>query len=53
MALYHSAIRRPRTIVDYSLYDVSDDTEPISPGQSMQFGRAQHHILRVILEAHP
>jgi hypothetical protein len=34
--------RRPRTIVDYSFYDVNDDTAPIAPGQSMQFGRALH-----------
>jgi hypothetical protein len=34
--------RRPHTIVDYSLYDVNDDTAPIAPGQSMQFGRALH-----------
>jgi hypothetical protein len=44
---------RPRMIVDYSLYDVNDDTARIATGQSMQFGRALHIILRVILEAHP
>jgi hypothetical protein len=43
----------PRMIVDYSFYDVNDDTAPIAPGQSMQFSRALHRILRVILEARP
>jgi hypothetical protein len=45
--------RHPRTIVDYSLYDVNYGTSPIAPGQSMQFGCALYRILRVILEAQP
>jgi hypothetical protein len=44
---------RPRTIVDYSFYDVNDDNAPIAPGQPMQFGCALHRILHVTLEAHP
>jgi hypothetical protein len=45
--------RRPRTIVDYSFCDVNEDTAPWAPAKAMQFGRALHRILRMILEAHP
>jgi hypothetical protein len=45
--------RRPRAIVDYSFCDVNEDTAPWAPTESMQFGRALHRILRMILEAHP
>jgi hypothetical protein len=45
--------RRPRTIIDYTLYDVDNDTSPLAPGQSMQFGRALNRILRTILDANP
>jgi hypothetical protein len=41
--------RRPRTIVDYSFYDVNDDNVTIAPGQSVKLGSALHRILRVIL----
>jgi hypothetical protein len=45
--------RRPRTIVDYLFFDVNDDTSPWDPSEAMQFGRAMHRLLRMILEAHP
>jgi hypothetical protein len=45
--------RRSRTIIDYSFYNVNEDTAPIAPRESMQFGRALHRILRSILEANP
>jgi hypothetical protein len=45
--------RGPRTIVDYSFCDVNEDTAPWAPTESMQFGRALHRILCMILEAHP
>jgi hypothetical protein len=38
-------------IVDFSFYN--EDTAPIAPNQSVQFGRPLHRILRVILEANP
>jgi hypothetical protein len=44
---------RPRTIVDYSFCDVNEDTAPWAPSKAMQFGRALHRILCMILEAHP
>jgi hypothetical protein len=45
--------RRSRTIIDYSFSNVNEDTAPIAPRESMQFGRALHRILRSILEANP
>jgi hypothetical protein len=45
--------RQPRTVVDYSLCDVNEDTVPWAPSEAMQFGRALHRILRRILESHP
>jgi hypothetical protein len=53
VGIVHQRDRRPHTIVDYSFYDINEDTAPISPNQSMQFGRALHHILCVILEENP
>jgi hypothetical protein len=44
---------RSRTILDYSCYDVNDDTAPVTPNDSMQFGRALHRILCVVLEVNP
>ena len=37
--------RRPRIIVDYSFYNINDDTVPLAPMESMQFGRALDRIL--------
>ena len=45
--------RRPRWICDYSFYGVNDNTNPIVPLDSMQFGRALDRILRQILLADP
>ena len=45
--------RRPRWICDYSWYGVNDDTLPLAPLESMQFGHALDRILREILLADP
>jgi hypothetical protein len=45
--------RRPRTIVDYLFFDVNEEIAPWVPAESMQFGRAFHLLLRMVLEAHP
>jgi hypothetical protein len=45
--------RRPRWICDYSWYGVNDDTLPLAPLDSMQFGHALERILREILLADP
>ncbi len=45
--------RRPRTIVDYTFYDVNADTVPLAPHDAMQFGRALHRILSAIIHADP
>ena len=44
--------RRPRWIVDYSFYDINDDTLPLVL-DSMQFGHALDRILREILLSNP
>jgi hypothetical protein len=43
--------RRPRTIVDYSFYNINRDTVPIAPSEAMQFGRAFERILHKIHHA--
>ena len=45
--------RRPRWIVDYSFYDVNDETLPLVAEGSMQFGHALERILRHILLSDP
>ena len=45
--------RRPRWIVDYSWWDVNDETLPLAPKEAMQFGYALDRILREILLADP
>lgn len=45
--------RRPRTIVDYSFYGINDDTIPLAPHESMQFGRALDRVLHEIVHADP
>jgi len=45
--------RRPRWIVDYSFYDVNDETVPLIAKGAMQFGHALSRILRHILLADP
>ena len=45
--------RRPRTISDYTFFDVNADTAPLAPKEAMQFGRALHRILQKILQANP
>ena len=45
--------RRPRWIVDYSWWDVNNDTLPLAAMESMQFGHALDRILREILLANP
>ena len=45
--------RRPRTIVDYSFYGVNDETQPVAPLDSMQFGRALERLIRHIVTADP
>lgn len=43
--------RRPRIIVDYSYYTINNDTVPLAPSESMQFGRALDRILYKIRHA--
>ena len=45
--------RRPRWIGDYSFSGVNEDTVPLAPTESMQYGNALHRILREILLANP
>ena len=45
--------RRPRWIVDYSWWDVNEDTLPLAAMESMQFGHALERILQEILIANP
>jgi hypothetical protein len=45
--------RRPRTISDYSFYQVNDDTSPLAPLDSMQFGHTLRRLLRHIIRANP
>ena len=45
--------RRPRLIVDYSFSGVNDDTIPLAPRESMQFGRALQRLLQTIVQADP
>jgi hypothetical protein len=43
----------PRTIVDYTFYDLKDETLRLSPREAMQFGRALESILRQVVNANP
>ena len=43
--------RRPRIIVDYTFWGINDDTVPLAPSESMQFGRAFERILHKIRRA--
>ena len=45
--------RRPRVIVDYSFFQVNDETVKLAPREAMQFGKALERILRKIVEADP
>ena len=45
--------RRPRLIVDLSFFGINQESIPIAPSDSMQFGRALHRILQRILQANP
>jgi len=45
--------RRPRLIVDYTYYGVNQETQPLSPKEAMQFGRALERILYKIRHANP
>jgi Reverse transcriptase (RNA-dependent DNA polymerase). len=45
--------RRPRWIVDYSFYDVNEETLPLVAEGSMQFGHTLERILRHILLSDP
>ena len=45
--------RQPRLIVDYSYYDVNQDTVRLTPAEAMQFGRALERILYQIRHANP
>ena len=45
--------RRPRTICDYSFFDVNDDTLATAPAEAMQFGKALVRILQRIRQANP
>jgi len=43
--------RRPRVIVDYTFWGINEDTVPLAPPESMQFGRAFERTLRKIRQA--
>ena len=43
--------RRPRIIVDYTFWGINEDTVPLAPSESMQFGRALERILHKIRRA--
>jgi hypothetical protein len=45
--------RRPRIIVDYSLYDINKDTLKMAPEQSMQFGKAIERLMQSLTRANP
>ena len=45
--------RRPRWIVDYSWYNVNQDTLPLAPNEAMQFGHALDRFFRELLLADP
>ena len=45
--------RRPRTIVDYTFSNVNQDTVPLAPAESMQFGHALDRVLQHIVHADP
>jgi hypothetical protein len=45
--------RRPRTIVDYTFYDVNADTCRLAPEEAMRFGRAFQRLLEDIVNADP
>ena len=45
--------RRPRLIVDYTFSNVNEDTVPLAPKESMQFGRALQRIMAKIVRADP
>ncbi|KAL7577853.1 hypothetical protein ACA910_010599 [Epithemia clementina (nom. ined.)] len=53
LGVVHQRERRPRTICNYSFYNVNAETVPVAPNESMQFGRALHRIISRIVHADP
>jgi hypothetical protein len=45
--------RRPRPIVDYTYSNVNAETVPLSPQESMQFGRALERIISQVVHSDP
>jgi len=45
--------RRPRIIVDYSFYEVNQETLSLGPSEAMQFGRALERVLYQVRHANP
>jgi hypothetical protein len=45
--------RRPRIIVDYSFYGINADTVKLAPSDSMQFGKANERLWKIMMEANP
>ena len=45
--------RRPRTISDYSYFDINKETLQLAPPEAMQFGRALQRLLGYIHRANP
>ena len=45
--------RRPRIIVDYSFWDINDETLKLSPERAMQFGTAPLRIAQDLTRANP
>ena len=45
--------RRPRLIVDYSFYEVNQETLGLGPKEAMQFGRALERILYKVRHSNP
>ena len=45
--------RRPRTIVDYTFYDLNKESVPTAPTEAMQFGRTLDRLIRHVVTACP
>lgn len=45
--------RRPRTIVDYTFYQLNAETVLLAPAEAMQFGRTLQRVLQAIVRADP
>jgi hypothetical protein len=53
MGVVPQRARRPRIIVDYSFFDLNDETIKLAPREAMQFGKALERCLQAIVDANP